>query len=147
MGRCRPLGSLRWFLMHLSCLGPTLFPCSPCFLHPPSSSAITVGTAASAGSQFGESSSTFGGQKSLMAVKCPVYEYARRYFHFTDSRPLSSLQLNFSYLLSTHRSFLEYVPQMLFLICIFNKNTPRNFRNILILKNINLLTGVQQNSD
>lgn len=90
---------------------------------------------------------TFRGQKSLMAVKCPVYEYARRYFHFTDSRPLSSLQLNFSYLLSTHRSFLEYVPQMLFLICIFNKNTPRNFRNILILKNINLLTGVQQNSD
>ena len=28
--------------MHLSCLGPVLFPCSPCFLHFASSSAITL---------------------------------------------------------------------------------------------------------
>ena len=35
----------RWihsFHMHLSYLGPILFPWSPCFLHPPSSSAITM---------------------------------------------------------------------------------------------------------
>ena len=30
------------FHMLLSCLGPILFPCSPCFLHFPSSSAITI---------------------------------------------------------------------------------------------------------
>ena len=56
-GRCRPLGSLHWFLMHLSCLGPILFPCSPCFLHSPSSSAVTIQEAASPGSQPGEPSS------------------------------------------------------------------------------------------
>ena len=43
MGRCKPLGALHSFLsMHLSCLGSILFPTSPCFLHCPSSSAITV---------------------------------------------------------------------------------------------------------
>ena len=31
------------FQMHLSCLGPILFLSSPCFLHSPHSSAITVG--------------------------------------------------------------------------------------------------------
>ena len=30
------------FHMHLSSLGPVPFPCSSCFLHPPSSSAITM---------------------------------------------------------------------------------------------------------
>ena len=47
--------------MHFSYLGPN--PCSPCFLHFPSSSAITVGVAASAGLQFWEPSFTCGGQK------------------------------------------------------------------------------------
>ena len=70
----KPLGSLNSFLSCApSCLGSILFPCSPCFLHPLSSSAITVGVAASAGSQSGESSLTFGGQKSLMAVKFLVH--------------------------------------------------------------------------
>ena len=32
------------FHMHLSYLGPILFPCSFCFLHSPSSSAITIGS-------------------------------------------------------------------------------------------------------
>ena len=41
------------FHMHLTYLGPVLFPCSPCFLHSPSSSAITVGVAASAESHLG----------------------------------------------------------------------------------------------
>ena len=41
------------FHMHLIYLGPILFPYSLCFLHSPSSSAITVVVAASAGSQFG----------------------------------------------------------------------------------------------
>ena len=36
------------FHVHLRCLGPILFLCSPCFLHFPNSSAITVGVAASA---------------------------------------------------------------------------------------------------
>ena len=44
---------------------PILFPCSPCFLSSPSSSAI------------------FGGQKSLMDVKFLVYWFHRRYFHST----------------------------------------------------------------
>ena len=57
VGRGRPLGSLHWVLVRLSCLGPILFPCSPCFLHSPSSSAVTVQEAASAGSQLGEPSS------------------------------------------------------------------------------------------
>ena len=73
------LGSAR----HLSCLGPIPFPGSPCFLHAPRTSAVTVGVAASAGSQFGEPSFTFGGQKSLMAVIILIYWYGRRYFHLT----------------------------------------------------------------
>ena len=69
--------------------GQILVPFSPwgvaggCFLHFPSSSAITVGVAASAGSQFGEPSLTFGGQKSLMAVIILIYWYGRGYFHLT----------------------------------------------------------------
>ena len=43
------------------------------------------GMAASDGSQFGEPSFTFGGQKSLMAVTFLVDEYGRRYFHFTQA--------------------------------------------------------------
>ena len=44
MGRCRPLGPLSSFLSYaLQLSGLILFPCSPCFLHSPSSSAITVG--------------------------------------------------------------------------------------------------------
>ena len=66
------------FHVHLSYLGSILFPCSPCFLHSPSSSAITMGegVSASTGSQFGEPSFTFGGQKSLMAVTFVVYWYS-----------------------------------------------------------------------
>ena len=41
------------FHMHLTYLGPILFPCSPCFLHSPSLLAITVGVAASAESHLG----------------------------------------------------------------------------------------------
>ena len=33
------------FHVHFSCLGSIVFPCSPCFLHSPSSSAITMGGA------------------------------------------------------------------------------------------------------
>ena len=53
-GRCKPLGSLNSFLLtHLSYLGPILFPCSPCFLHSPWTSAVTMGElAAFDGSQF-----------------------------------------------------------------------------------------------
>ena len=44
MERCKPLGSLHSFLhVHPSYLGTILFPCSPCFLRSPSSSAITIG--------------------------------------------------------------------------------------------------------
>ena len=44
MGRWKPLGSLNSFLnMHLCYLALILFPCSACFLHSPSSSAITLG--------------------------------------------------------------------------------------------------------
>ena len=44
MGIWKPLGSLNSFLnMHLCYLVLILFPCSPCFLHSPSSSAITLG--------------------------------------------------------------------------------------------------------
>ena len=43
MGRCKPLGSLNSFLSYAPQLsGLILFPCSPCFLLSPSSSAITV---------------------------------------------------------------------------------------------------------
>ena len=41
------------------------------------------GAAASPGLQFWKPSFTFGGQKSLMAVTFLVYQYGRRYFHFT----------------------------------------------------------------
>ena len=54
-----------------------------CYLHSPSSSAITMGVAASTGSQFWEPSFTFEGQRSLMALTFFVYWYGRRYFHFT----------------------------------------------------------------
>ena len=58
------------------------------------SSAITLdggvgwgdGVAASVGSQFGEHSFTFGGQKSLTVVTFLVYGYGRRYFHFMEAR-------------------------------------------------------------
>ena len=53
--------------MHLSYLGPILFPTSPCFLHSPSSSAITVGVAASSGSQFATATAA---AKSLQS--CPT---------------------------------------------------------------------------
>ena len=42
MGRCKPLGSLNSLLSYApQPSGAILFPCSPCFLHSPSSSAIT----------------------------------------------------------------------------------------------------------
>ena len=59
------------FHMHLSYLGPILFPCSYCFLHSPSSSAITMG--GGVWQQFPEPSSPFGGQKSLKVVTLLVY--------------------------------------------------------------------------
>ena len=44
MGRCKPLGLLNSFLSYaLQYLWPILFPYSPCFLHFPSSSAVTMG--------------------------------------------------------------------------------------------------------
>ena len=40
---CKPLGSLNYApQLHLSYLGLILFPCSPCFLNSPSSSAVTI---------------------------------------------------------------------------------------------------------
>ena len=43
-GRCKPLDSLNSLFSYAPQLsGPILFPSSPCFLHSPSSSAITVG--------------------------------------------------------------------------------------------------------
>ena len=43
--------------MHFSHLGPVLFPCSPCLLHPSSFSAITMGGGSTAGLQLGSSHS------------------------------------------------------------------------------------------
>ena len=55
MGRSS-LGALwiRFFHMHCSYMGPTLFPCSPGFLHPPAPLQLPWGLAASAGSQLWE---------------------------------------------------------------------------------------------
>ena len=68
-------GSLPLLLSHdLSCLGPIVFPCSSCFLHPPApQQSPWEGVATPPGSQFGEPSFTFGGQKSLMVVIFLVY--------------------------------------------------------------------------
>ena len=55
MGRCKSLASLNLFLSYASQLSePILFACSPCFLHSPSSSAVTMGLTASIRSQFWE---------------------------------------------------------------------------------------------
>ena len=61
------------FHMLLSSLGLILFPCSLCFFVSPAPHQSLWGVAASTGSQFGELSFTFGGQKSMMAVTFPVY--------------------------------------------------------------------------
>ena len=55
MGRSS-LGALwiRFFHMHCSYMGLTLFPCSPGFLHPPAPLQLPWGLAASAGSQLWE---------------------------------------------------------------------------------------------
>ena len=59
------------FLVHLaSCI-------------PPAPQQSPWGMVTSLGWKFGEPSFTFGGQKSLMAVTFLVYQYCRRYFHFT----------------------------------------------------------------
>ena len=61
MGRCKPMGSLNSLLhMHLSYLGPILFPCSPSFLHSPSSS-TNCGGQQHLLDLFWEPSFTFGG--------------------------------------------------------------------------------------
>ena len=83
-GKAQPLGSLSPFLSQSpqpSVASPASLLTLP--LHPPRSSAITVGVTASSGSPFGEPSFTFGHQKSLMSVMFHVYEYGRRYSHFT----------------------------------------------------------------
>ena len=50
----------------------------------PSSLAVTMEEMEEfSGSQFGEHSFTFGGQELLMAVIFLVYQYSKRYFHFT----------------------------------------------------------------
>ena len=72
MGRCKPLGSLNSYASQLSGVNPvSLF--TLLLASFPSSSAITLRVAASAGLLFWESSFTFGGQKSLMAVTFLVY--------------------------------------------------------------------------
>ena len=95
MERCKPLGPLNSFLSYATQLSGTKF----CFLvhlkewqmaascNPPASQQSLWRVAASAGSQFGEPSLTFGDQKSLMAVKFLVYWYGRRYFHSTNVIP------------------------------------------------------------
>ena len=50
---------------------------------PPAPQQAPWGMAASPGWKFWEPSFKFGGQKSLMAVTFLVYQYSRRYFHFT----------------------------------------------------------------
>ena len=56
-----------WIHLRLSSLGKILCHCSPCFLHfPQLLSNLRDAVAALAGSQFGEPSFTFGGQKLLM---------------------------------------------------------------------------------
>ena len=95
MGRCKPLGPLNSLLSYATQLSGTQF----CFLvhlkewqmaascNPLASQQSPWRVAASAGSQFGEPSLTFGDQKSLMAVTFLVYWYGRRYFHFTNVIP------------------------------------------------------------
>ena len=81
MGRCKALGPLNSFLSDATQLSGTKF----CFLvhlkerqmaasrSPPAPQQSPWRVAASAGSQFGEPSLTFGDQKSLMAVTFLVY--------------------------------------------------------------------------
>ena len=63
----------------------------PCFLAhlvaciPSAPQQSSQGVAASAGSQFWESSFIYRGQKLLMAVSFLVDKYVRKYFHFTPS--------------------------------------------------------------
>jgi len=65
--------------MHLSYLGPILFPVHlkewqmAAFRVPPAPQQSAQGVAASTGSQFWEPSFTFGGQKLLIAVTILVY--------------------------------------------------------------------------
>ena len=61
------------FHMHLNYLGSILFPCSPCFLHSPSSSAVTVGDGSILWITVLGALFMFGGQKSLMAATVLVY--------------------------------------------------------------------------
>ena len=52
-------------------------------ISPAPQQSLLVGVAASAGSQWGESSFTFRGQESLITLTFIVYWYGRRYFHLT----------------------------------------------------------------
>ena len=61
------------FHMHVSYLGPILFPCSPCFLHSSSFSAITMGGWQHCWIAVGELTFIYEGQKSVMAVTFLVY--------------------------------------------------------------------------
>ena len=75
MGRCKPLGSLNSFVSY----APQLSEASPISLFtlllgfPQLFSNHHAKVAAFPGSQFGEPSFTFGGQKSLMAVTFLVH--------------------------------------------------------------------------
>ena len=68
------------FHKHLSCLGPILFPWSPCCVISRAPRQSLWRVAASAGLQFWEPSFIFRGQKLLMAVTFLVYWYVRRSF-------------------------------------------------------------------
>ena len=106
MGRCKPLGSLNPFLSYAPHdLGQPVFLFTLLLACPPASQQspwwwwLVGGLATPGGSQFGELTFTFGGQKSLMAVTFFVDWYGRRYFHFTPS--ISQRPLNFSKYLNT----------------------------------------------
>ena len=72
------------FHMHLSCMGTVHLLVHLASCTPPAPQQSPWGeVAAPPGLQFGELLFTFGGQKSLMAVTFFVYEYGRRYSHFT----------------------------------------------------------------
>ena len=81
------------FLVHLASCMPPASQQSPWWWW------LVWGLATPGGSQFGELTFTFGGQKSLMAVTFFVDWYGRRCFHFTSS--VSQRPLNFSKYLNT----------------------------------------------
>ena len=100
MGRCKPLGSLNLFLSyapqlsganHVSLFtfwsGRWLSLAFPQLLR----SHLWVAVADSTGSQFGDPSFTFGGQKLLMVVMFHIYWQRQETFSFHDDLSLSSI--------------------------------------------------------